>query len=287
MMKAWLLLTVEDSDRTYGGNAGYLDDLRVVYRYDSFVANFKNVAEGDVAFLRNKEEILGTAVVERVESEPGEKQRLRCPECNKTKLKIRRRSLPAYRCECGAEFDDPHTTFDRCSLFSAYFGSSYSPLPLGLEVEAFWNLAPRLNKQHSILELDLPQARSLIADLAPASGHPDELPPATARLLDEGGRSVVFVNRVERDPRVRRDCLLYHGTRCKACGVALEDVYGDAATGLVQVHHLIPLGDGQGSREIDPVNDTVPLCPNCHSVAHRRSPPFSVKELQEMRASKG
>ena len=30
---------------------------------------------------------------------------------------------------------------------------------------------------------------------------------------------------------------------------------------------------------VDPRTDLIPLCPNCHTVIHRKDPPFSLKEL--------
>ena len=31
--------------------------------------------------------------------------------------------------------------------------------------------------------------------------------------------------------------------------------------------------------DVDPINDLMPVCPNCHAMLHRRTPPFSVEEL--------
>jgi 5-methylcytosine-specific restriction protein A len=48
------------------------------------------------------------------------------------------------------------------------------------------------------------------------------------------------------------------------------------------VHHLIPVSKlGEGYR-INPKTDLVPLCPTCHGVAHRRTPPWTIEELREM-----
>nr|WP_232850432.1 hypothetical protein [Enterococcus innesii] len=32
--------------------------------------------------------------------------------------------------------------------------------------------------------------------------------------------------------------------------------------------------------EIDPISDMKPVCPNCHSMLHRRRPAYSIKELK-------
>ena len=35
-------------------------------------------------------------------------------------------------------------------------------------------------------------------------------------------------------------------------------------------------------RAIDPIKDLTPVCSNCHSMLHRRKPPFLPDELREM-----
>lgn len=61
--------------------------------------------------------------------------------------------------------------------------------------------------------------------------------------------------------------------------------YGSAAAGLIEVHHVTPVSQLGEDYIIDPRTDLMPLCPNCHSVAHRRNPPFSIDDLREMLAS--
>jgi 5-methylcytosine-specific restriction enzyme A len=39
-----------------------------------------------------------------------------------------------------------------------------------------------------------------------------------------------------------------------------------------------PLADGE--REVDPVADMRPLCPNCHAVVHLRIPPLTLDKLR-------
>ena len=88
--------------------------------------------------------------------------------------------------------------------------------------------------------------------------------------------------RPERNQAARIRCLEIHGFACKACGVDLEKRYGPLAAGLIDVHHKIPIAEAREEREVDFVNDLVPLCPNCHRVAHRRDPPLSVEELRQL-----
>jgi len=103
--------------------------------------------------------------------------------------------------------------------------------------------------------------------------------------LPEGAKICVEVNRYERDRRNRTAALAIHGYVCKACNTDMARRYGEAAIGLIEVHHVTPISEVGAGYVIDPRNDLVPLCPNCHSVAHRRSPPFSVAELRDMIAA--
>ncbi|WP_418936327.1 HNH endonuclease [Lautropia mirabilis] len=67
-----------------------------------------------------------------------------------------------------------------------------------------------------------------------------------------------------------------------ACGTDMAERYGPVAEGLIEVHHIVPVSEVGPGYIINPKSDLVPLCPDCHSVAHRRSPPYSIKELQSM-----
>ena len=102
----------------------------------------------------------------------------------------------------------------------------------------------------------------------------------------EGSRLQVDVNRYERDRRNRAAAIAIHGHICKACGVDMQDRYGVVAEGLVEVHHVVPVSMLGPHYLINPKTDLVPLCPTCHAVAHRRSPPYTVDELKEMLTAK-
>jgi 5-methylcytosine-specific restriction protein A len=61
------------------------------------------------------------------------------------------------------------------------------------------------------------------------------------------------------------------GLRCRGCDWRMDELYGPAAAGVIEAHHLIPLAalvDGQIAR-FDPNKDFVVLCPNCHAIIHR------------------
>ena len=107
--RCWLFTEIEDEKRITQGNAGYDDETGVIYRYDNSVPNHKNPAEGDVVVLRRGDEVLGSAVIFEIKSKDGEKERRRCPDCGRTKVRFRKTILPPWRCmDCRIDFDEPH-----------------------------------------------------------------------------------------------------------------------------------------------------------------------------------
>lgn len=118
--------------------------------------------------------------------------------------------------------------------------------------------------------------------LEPAGLDEQFNPAETIRGLPEGARLTVQVNRYERDSRNRAAALAIHGYTCKACDVDMQERYGDTAAGLIEIHHTTPVSQLGPGYIVDPRTDLVPLCPNCHAVAHRRSPPFAVAELRAL-----
>lgn len=96
----------------------------------------------------------------------------------------------------------------------------------------------------------------------------------------EGQRTQVLVNRYERDRHARDKCIHHHGTKCTVCGLDLGEKYGELGKGFIHVHHIVPLSDIGENYIVDPINDLVPVCPNCHAMLHRRNPPLTVDELR-------
>jgi 5-methylcytosine-specific restriction protein A len=107
--------------------------------------------------------------------------------------------------------------------------------------------------------------------------YPDETP-----TYVEGGSKQVLVNRHERNPAARRECLQIHGTACLACGFDGSSVFGPDGDGLIHVHHLLELATVGKEYEVNPKTDLIPLCPNCHAMIHRRRPAFSIDDLRFM-----
>lgn len=116
----------------------------------------------------------------------------------------------------------------------------------------------------------------------------DQASPAETGGVDfsyapEGQKYSVLSNRYERSRANRAAAIAVHGRSCTVCGFNFDEIYGGAANGYVEVHHLIPVSSMGGSRPVDPVTELVPLCANCHRMAHRRWPPYTPQELSDAR----
>src|ERR1700676_5461406 len=61
-----------------------------------------------------------------------------------------------------------------------------------------------------------------------------------------------LINRYERDPAAREECIRHYGAVCVACGLTLADRYGPEVNGLIHVHHLNPLASVGRTVAIDP-----------------------------------
>jgi hypothetical protein len=121
--------------------------------------------------------------------------------------------------------------------------------------------------------------------LRDAEGHkkiqfalPEEIVDSSG--ISEGSVQQILVNRYERDPRARTTCIEQYGTICDVCGFDFVVNYGDVMAGFIHVHHLKPLAAIGKAYKINPIRDLRPVCPNCHAVAHRREPPYSLDEVR-------
>lgn len=99
----------------------------------------------------------------------------------------------------------------------------------------------------------------------------------------EGEVRHYYSKRYERNARTRLLAIEKHGLNCFACGFNFEKVYGELGKDFIEVHHIIPLSTINEPVEVNPETDLVPLCANCHRMAHRRKDNvLSVVELKEL-----
>jgi len=110
--------------------------------------------------------------------------------------------------------------------------------------------------------------------------YPDELNEIFSHR--EGTAIRVWVNRYERSVAARKKCIAHHGCHCAACGMGFEEIYGELGKGFIHVHHKYPLSRFDGGYSVDPVNDLVPLCANCHAMIHRLKDVGDVAALRQI-----
>ena len=99
----------------------------------------------------------------------------------------------------------------------------------------------------------------------PCGESPDAEPPFV-----EGSRCAVELDRFERSRGAREACIAAHGAVCSICGFDFGKAYGPRFSGIVQVHHIVPLSVVDGEHDVDPVTDLIPVCPNCHVALHSK-----------------
>ncbi|WP_427133421.1 HNH endonuclease [Pseudarthrobacter sp. S9] len=133
---------------------------------------------------------------------------------------------------------------------------------------------------------DEPRLRELWRDVGPLPVADPTQP--VSGTFPEGAVSRVEVNRYERSPDARRACIAHHGTSCAACGFSFEIAFGEIGKNFIQVHHIVPVSQLSSGYELDPVTDLVPLCANCHAMAHHGvRTPRTVAELRRIMAAAG
>ena len=101
-------------------------------------------------------------------------------------------------------------------------------------------------------------------------------------VFEEGKSYSVTLNRYERSKEARKRCIEYYGYSCSACSRKMDDFYGEIAKNFIHVHHLIPLSQIETGYLLDPIKDLRPVCPNCHSIIHLRTPPYSIEEIKKI-----
>lgn len=112
------------------------------------------------------------------------------------------------------------------------------------------------------------------------SGNQDA---AASQLYTEGRHASVVQTRYERDPKARDACLRhYHYTySCEICRFNFAEAYGpELGANFIHVHHINSASNGE--RMTNPIEDLLPVCPNCHAMLHREPPLVSPDRLRQI-----
>lgn len=111
--------------------------------------------------------------------------------------------------------------------------------------------------------------------------YPDEVPELLTGFT-EGGVKQVTINAYERDPEARAACIAKFGAICQVCDFDFEKTYGEIGKGFIHVHHKVDIATIGKSYQVDPINDIIPVCPNCHAMLHTEKPAMDIETLRQI-----
>lgn len=98
----------------------------------------------------------------------------------------------------------------------------------------------------------------------------------------EGKTKQVLVNSYERNPIARKKCIDYFGLNCQVCDFNFEEKFGELGKDFIHVHHRIDIATIGSEYSVNPIIDLIPVCPNCHSMLHKKQPAYSIEELKQI-----
>lgn len=102
------------------------------------------------------------------------------------------------------------------------------------------------------------------------------------QVYKEGKKSKSEVYLYQRSLSARKKCIEIYGCICSVCGFDFEKTYGLIGQGFIHIHHINQLSEIKNEYIIDPEKDLVPICPNCHSMLHKRNPSYTIEELKSL-----
>jgi 5-methylcytosine-specific restriction enzyme A len=110
--------------------------------------------------------------------------------------------------------------------------------------------------------------------------YPDEVDPNIKYA--EGKTKKVTVNSYERNSIARKRCIEHYGLNCQVCGFNFKDKFDKIGKDFIHVHHKVDIALIGNEYSVDPIKDLIPVCPNCHSMLHKRKPAYSIEELKNI-----
>ncbi|MCD8408645.1 HNH endonuclease [Tenacibaculum dicentrarchi] len=108
--------------------------------------------------------------------------------------------------------------------------------------------------------------------------YPDEVDSEIE--YSEGKTKKILVNSYERNQIARKKCIEHFGLNCQVCDFNFEEKFGDLGKNFIHVHHKIDIATIGNEYSVNPLTDLIPVCPNCHSMLHKKKPAYSIEELK-------
>ncbi|NRS88875.1 hypothetical protein HNQ02_001793 [Flavobacterium sp. 7E] len=82
-----------------------------------------------------------------------------------------------------------------------------------------------------------------------------------------------------RHKKLVKDAKLKWKTNCWVCGFNFTEMYGDLGLDFIEIHHLIPISEGERESKVE---DVRPVCSNCHRMIHKRAKMLTIQELKNI-----
>ena len=139
------------------------------------------------------------------------------------------------------------------------------------------------NDYEKIVNLLAEDMVGLMLILVDLESDEDTLPEQLSKGMPEGALTKRYVNKYERSRINRKICLSKHGYNCMVCDFNFEESFGDTGRNYIHVHHATPVSKIGPDYDINPTTELIPVCPNCHSMLHKKDPPYTVDELKSIR----
>lgn len=112
------------------------------------------------------------------------------------------------------------------------------------------------------------------------------------KCIPEGAKKQVTVNAYERSKEAREKCIEHYKKinngkiKCEICEFEFSDAYGEKFKDKIHIHHIIELSEIGEEYIVNPIDDLLPVCPNCHMILHSRRPAYTPIEVQNFRRKK-
>lgn len=106
-----------------------------------------------------------------------------------------------------------------------------------------------------------------------------------SEVYHEGLRRIATTKQIRRSREAREACIRIQGCKCNICGFDFEKTYGEIGKHFIEVHHITSIGTLTARDDYsatDPVQDLIPVCSNCHSMLHKRRPPYKPGEIKDL-----
>lgn len=104
--------------------------------------------------------------------------------------------------------------------------------------------------------------------------------------IPEGAKKTITINAYERNRQARQQCIDYYKKKnngvlkCEICGFDFSKVYGEEFGYCINVHHIVELSEIGQEYKVNPEEDLLPVCPNCHMILHSRRPAYTPDEVK-------